>query len=157
MTDFSTSLARSRAVDGDLRRALVRRTRRLEQWLRLPIEVSLVDDDRMRTLCQTHLGEDKTTDVLSFSPEAPPPGFEDEDDDAGQIAINVDAVIRQAPRHDRWAWLDEASSLLVHGAAHLLGHDHDTRSRARAMLRLERRLARRLGLVWLPRPYGADA
>ena len=142
------------AVDGDLRRTLVRRTRRLERWLRLPIQVSLVDDERMRALCVAHLGQDKTTDVLSFSAEASLPGFEDDDDDPGQIAINVDAVARQATRADRWAWLDEASSLLVHGAAHLLGHDHDTRARARAMLRLERRLARRLGLLWLPRPYG---
>lgn len=139
-------------IDGDLRRTLARQSRRLEHWIKVPIELTIVDDVVMRTLCRAHLGADKTTDVLSFGPEPPPPGIEAPV--SGQIAINAQAVTRQSPRPDRWGWQDEASSLLVHGAAHLAGHDHGSRGEARAMFSLERRLARRLGLQWLPRPYG---
>lgn len=138
-------------LPGDVRRALVRRARRLSRWIAVPIELLIVDDAAMTELNARHRGEAKTTDVLSFAPEVA--------SDLhlvlpGQIAISWDAVRRQAPRIDVWAHLDEASSLLVHGAAHLAGHDHHGRGEARAMLALERRLARRLGLTWLPRPYG---
>lgn len=139
---------------GDHGRALGRRTRRLARLLRIPIELSIVDDAAMTRLCLTHLGKNKTTDVLSFEPEAPLPGIVMLT--PGQIVLNDDAILRQAPRTDAAACLEEASSLLVHGAAHLVGHDHATRQQARAMFQLERRLARRLGLSWLPRPYGTD-
>ena len=138
-------------LSGDVRRTLIRRARRLARWIGVPIELLVVDDAAMTELNATHRGQVGPTDVLSFAPDVAvdlnlllP----------GQIAINWDAVVRQAPRGDVWAQVDEASSLLVHGAAHLAGHDHHGRSDARAMLALERRLARRLGLTWLPRPYG---
>ena len=137
-------------LSGAVRRTLIRRARRLARWVGVPIELLVVDDTAMAELNALHRGEPKPTDVLSFAPDIA--------DDLGlvlpgQIAINWDAVARQAPRADVWAQLDEASSLLVHGAAHLAGHDHHGRGPARAMLAFERRLARRLGLTWLPRPY----
>ena len=137
---------------GDARRALTRQSRRLRAWVGCDIELWLVDDTSMTELCEAHLGKRKTTDVLSFSPDAPLPGLHDPA--SGQIAINLDALVRQAPGVDERSRLAEASSLLIHGAAHLAGHDHATRTEARAMLRLEVRLARRLGATWLPRPYG---
>ena len=47
---------------------------------------------------------------------------------------------------------DHLSHLVVHGALHLLGHDHATDREAEAMEALERRVLKRLGIE---DPYAA--
>lgn len=148
-------------LDRALRRALGRRVRRIARAMgctRAQIEgltVRIVDDAAMRALKARHLGLDEATDVLAFPAAAPIPG-EDEEADAealGDLVLNRDAVARQATGPGVRAWLDEATSLLVHGLAHLRGHDHDRRDRARRMLALERRGCAAVGLP-CQRPYG---
>jgi probable rRNA maturation factor len=119
------------------------------------LSLSFVGDAAMRRINREHRAKDRTTDVLSFPfyepfrvPKRPTPG--DPELLIGDIVISVDVAKRQAAAYD--ATLDEEiERLLVHGIAHLLGHDHEEpRERAR-MLREERRLAGAIGLAW---PYG---
>jgi len=118
------------------------------------LSLSFVGDAAMRRINREHRAKDKTTDVLSFPfyepfrvPKQPTPG--DPELLIGDIVISVDVAKRQAAAYD--ATLDEEiERLLVHGIAHLLGHDHEEPAERARMLREERRLAGAIGLAW---PY----
>lgn len=81
------------------------------------VSVLLCGDSRMRALSLAHLGEDRTTDVLSFP--AGESGF------LGDIALDVPYASRQARRRGH-ALERELKVLLAHGLLHLLGYDHET-------------------------------
>jgi len=117
---------------------------------RSTVTLRLCQDAEMAELHRQHMGLAGPTDVLSF-PAMAMPG--DSTEHLGDIVIDWDAVLRQAPpsASGRRA---EVLSLGVHGLVHLLGHDHATRRDGRRMLRLEQRAARVLGLGRLDRPYG---
>lgn len=141
-------------------RTLARRVRRAARAMGCTraeldaLELRIVDDARMRALKQRHFGVAEATDVLSFPAGEPIPGQEDEAGASlGEIVINRDAVARQAGRPGVPGWLDEATALAIHGVAHLRGHDHDRRDRARRMLACERHGSRAVGLPCV-RPYG---
>jgi probable rRNA maturation factor len=118
------------------------------------LSLSFVGDAAMRRINREHRAKDRTTDVLSFPlyepfrvPKRPTPG--DPELLIGDIVISVDVAKRQAAAYD--ATLDEEiERLLVHGIAHLLGHDHEEPGERARMLREERRLAGAIGLTW---PY----
>jgi probable rRNA maturation factor len=118
------------------------------------LSLSFVGDAAMRRINREHRAKDRTTDVLSFPfyepfrvPKRPTPG--DPELLIGDIVISVDVAKRQAAAYD--ASLDEEiERLLVHGIAHLLGHDHEEPGERARMLREERRLAGAIGLAW---PY----
>ncbi|MCX4244439.1 rRNA maturation RNase YbeY [Paraliomyxa miuraensis] len=116
------------------------------------LDLRIVDDARMREIKLRAFGVAEAADVLSFPAGEPLPGQEPTAS-LGEIVINRDAVTRQAARPDARGWLDEATSLAIHGVAHLRGHDHDRRDRARRMLDCERRGSRAVGLPCV-RPYG---
>jgi probable rRNA maturation factor len=134
--------------------ALERRTRRAAQQLRIEPEqlrglgLRLVDDAEMARLHETYMGESGPTDVLSFTPA----DFGDADL-LGDIAIDWDAVERQAAGPSPRARLDEATVLMVHGLAHLLGHDHRRRDEGRRMHRVEHRVLASLRVTDPPRIY----
>ena len=120
------------------------------------ISLLLTDDDTVRRLNREYRGVDRTTDVLSFSFEhwghwegdedAPrsgedaPPGWpvpEDEPPPLGEIVVSVPQAARQA--EDQGGPLRrELGLLIVHGALHLLGHDHYDDGEREAMQALER-------------------
>ncbi len=79
--------------------------------------VVLVSDAAMKNYNRDFRGEDRATDVLSFS-------FEEEDGEEkpylGDILISVDAAARQ----QRKTLLGELQVLSLHGLLHLLGYDH---------------------------------
>lgn len=79
--------------------------------------VVLVSDAAMKTYNRDFRGEDRATDVLSFSYEE-----EDGEEDPylGDILICVDAAARQ----QRKTLLAELQVLSLHGLLHLLGYDH---------------------------------
>jgi probable rRNA maturation factor len=116
------------------------------------VGVRLVDDAVMIALHHRHLGTAQPTDVLSFPP-VELPFLSEVRPAAGDVAIDWDQVVRQSPVPTLAARTEEAAQLLVHGLAHLAGHDHDTRVHARRMLRAETRAARTAGLAPPSRPY----
>jgi len=76
--------------------------------------------------------KDKTTDVLSF------PSL-----DGGDIAISL-PLAKQNARALGHGIGDELKILILHGALHLKGHDHE--SDDGSMARLEQRLRKKLAL-----------
>ncbi len=115
------------------------------------LTVLVVDDPRMRQLKSEHFGVDEATDVLSFPAGDPLPG--ESGPGLGEIVLGCEAIARQAAEPGVGGWLDEATTLAIHGVAHLLGHDHGGWSEARHMLACERRGSRAVGLACV-RPYG---
>ena len=110
------------------------------------VEVLLAGDDAIQRLNAAHLSVDSTTDVLSFPSSDGSPdgdggflGFPGGWTDIGQIALSLPQAERQA-RERGHALQDEAAHLIVHGALHLLGYDHQAPAEAAMMRRLEESL-----------------
>jgi probable rRNA maturation factor len=93
-------------------------------------------DAELQRLNRQFLGRDYPTDVLSF-PSAAPSG------NLGDMAISCDRASEQAQFRGH-ALQTEISILLLHGALHLLGYDHES-DRGR-MARVERRWRAAFGL-----------
>lgn len=101
-----------------------------------PFECLITDDVELQRLNREFLGKDYATDVLSF-PAAP--GSRD----SGQLAISWQRANAQA-REFGHTLLDEIRILMLHGALHLIGLDHE-RDRG-GMRRTETRWRKKLGL-----------
>ncbi len=85
------------------------------------LSVVLTDDAQLRALNRDYLDEDAVTDVLSF-----PSGETDPESGAlylGDIVISIPRAQAQAQESGH-SLEDEIQLLTVHGALHLLGHDH---------------------------------
>src|SRR5207253_1834332 len=81
--------------------------------------VCLVTGDReLRRLNREFLGKDYATDVLSF-----PSGRRD--GALGEMAISIDRAREQASAFGHTVE-DEIRVLMLHGALHLMGMDHET-------------------------------
>ena len=98
------------------------------------VTLVFTDDDTVRELNRDYRGIDAATDVLSFGMSDQ--GGNDESEAAvsfvlppgageplGDIVISVETALRQAAEHGRTPE-HELAHLIVHGALHLLGHDH---------------------------------
>lgn len=120
------------------------------------LSLTFVGDAAMRRINREHRGKDRPTDVLSFplyEPFAVPKRARAGEPEllVGDIVISVDTAVRQASAYA--ARLDaEIERLMVHGVAHLLGHDHAEPGERARMIRAEKKLARAIGLAW---PYDA--
>jgi probable rRNA maturation factor len=109
------------------------------------LTVAFVRDRMIRRLNRVYRGKDRATDVLSF-PTADDDGeaFIHSLPDAGHlgdIIISTDAARRQADEAGH-SLEREVSELVIHGALHLCGYDHETDNGE--MNRLELRLRRKL-------------
>jgi len=85
------------------------------------LTVVLADEDTIRELNRRYAGIDMATDVLSF-----PDGTADPSDGLtyfGDILIALPVAERQALERGI-SLSEELQVLVVHGALHLLGHDH---------------------------------
>jgi probable rRNA maturation factor len=91
------------------------------------VHVLLAGDATLRRLNRRFLGHDKPTDVLSFPAGATTVFFGDpgEPELAGDLAISLETAARQAARQGH-SLQDEVRVLLLHGALHLAGFDHET-------------------------------
>ena len=118
----------------------------------IEISVKIVDEAEGRALNRQFRQKDCATNVLSFPlldadlPELPaelPLAM-------GDIVICASVVAREASEQgknssDHWA------HMLVHGALHLFGYDHETESQAQEMEMLEARI---LAVGGVENPYG---
>jgi probable rRNA maturation factor len=84
---------------------------------------AFVNDVRMRQLNETFRGKAGTTDVLSFPRE--PDAFDPNKDDLGDIVISAEQAQRQA-KTNGLSLETEFKQLILHGALHLCGFDHET-------------------------------
>ncbi len=105
--------------------------------------VRVVDEAEATQLNETYRGRSGPTNVLSFSFDAmqrtEPPLL-------GDIIICAPVVAREAEAQHKSARAHYAH-MVVHGTLHLLGHDHESRSQARAMEALECEIIAGLGFT----------
>ena len=104
------------------------------------ISVAFVSDKRMKELNRFFRDKDSTTDVLSFPHE--PDEFESSGNThvaisehietegephvfLGDIVISVEQAVRQA-KDNKLSLECEIKQLILHGALHLCGYDHET-------------------------------
>jgi probable rRNA maturation factor len=99
--------------------------------------VVLTTDSAVRRLNAQYRGRDKPTNVLTFDP----PG----DGMGGDIVLAFGTVLREARAAGRRP-SHHLAHLVVHGALHLRGHDHQGAGEARRMEMAEARILRRLGV-----------
>ena len=104
------------------------------------VSVVLADDRFVRRLNARHRGRDKPTNVLTYEHPAP------------ELVLALGVIRREAAASGRRV-AHHLAHLVVHGALHLRGHDHDRPGDARRMEMAESRLLHRLGVPnpWKPR------
>jgi probable rRNA maturation factor len=101
------------------------------------LSVVLCDDRTIRRLNRQYRGENRSTDVLSFS-MLEGESIAGHRQLLGDIVISLPTAARQAAAR-RVEPLDEVAALLAHGLLHLLGFDHrNSFERRRMNLHLER-------------------
>jgi rRNA maturation RNase YbeY len=106
------------------------------------LTVTFISDRAMRRLNRDYRGIDGPTDVLSFAyHEDEGKAASDETRHIGDVVISVETAERYA-RELGLSFDREIEHLLIHGALHLAGYDHETDDGE--MNRLERKLRREL-------------
>jgi probable rRNA maturation factor len=107
------------------------------------LTIAFVRDPVIRDLNRAHRGKNSATDVLSFPADAQPPGSTAHElaGYLGDVVISTDTALRQAEEANH-SFEREVSELIIHGALHLCGYDHETDNGE--MNRLELKLRRKL-------------
>ena len=113
--------------------------------------ILLTDDATITRLNRDYRGRDEPTNVLAFEGGGP------ESDGAprilGDIVIAYETAVAEAGNDATGLRLfDHLSHLVVHGALHLLGYDHESDDEAEEMEMLETAVLSGLGV---PDPYAA--
>ena len=103
------------------------------------ISILLTDDAALKALNHRFRGQDKATNVLSF------PAAATARPHLGDLALGLEVCQAEAQASGK-AFSDHLSHLIVHGALHLIGHDHQDEAEAEVMEGLERVILARLGL-----------
>ena len=104
---------------------------------RSEVTVLLSDDARIRDLNIQFRQKDMATNVLSF-----PSG---DDEYIGDIALAFETVVREASELGVTVH-NHVTHLVIHGALHLLGHDHENEEEAQEMERIEVLVLKDLGI-----------
>ena len=122
------------------------------------VSVRLTSDAEVQQLNRQYRGKDKPTNVLSF-PMVQPDLIETvaQNSDDGEVLLG-DIVLAHdvcaAEAGDKGVPVEaHATHLIVHGALHLLGYDHQGSAEAEQMEAIERAVMARLGLH---DPYAKD-
>ncbi len=139
-SDISLLFRTSRRIRrGELRLFLEELSRRVVRGRALSCLIT--NDAELRRLNKKFRGKNSTTDVLSF-PSGGNNGF------AGDLAVSADRAKAQAGEHGH-SIDEELRILMLHGALHLAGLDHESDSgeMARAEARWRKRLGLRGGLI----------
>jgi probable rRNA maturation factor len=119
--------------------ALGRRARNRE------VSVRVVGRAESRKLNARYRGKDHPTNVLSF-PAPPLPAAVADAQPLGDLVI-CPQVLRSEAREQRKSLRAHWAHLVVHGALHLIGYDHERSADARRMERREIAVLRQLGFT----------
>ncbi len=115
---------------------------RHEPRVRGAVEIQLIGERYMQKLNHRFRGQNRVTDVLSFS------WREDtqwQGNHLGQLYLCPKYIQRQAKRFGVTP-TEEFLRTLVHGLLHLIGYDHQTAQEARRMFSVQERLVDRAGV-----------
>ena len=130
----------------------------IRRWIRgalihsVEITVRIVDEEEARTLNRDYRDKDYATNVLTFEY-----GETDDHDNgdktlSGDIVICATAVTKEAATQ-RKLLIDHYAHLIVHGALHLQGFDHEDATDADIMEIREAAILKRFGIA---NPYFSD-
>lgn len=108
--------------------------------------VRVVGSAESRRLNARYRGRDKPTNVLSFPPAPLPDRVSGDARPLGDLVICAQ-VVRSEAREQRKALKAHWAHLVVHGALHLVGYDHERDAEAKRMERREIAVLRRLGFA----------
>ena len=91
------------------------------------LTLSFIRDRQMRQLNRDYRGMDKPTDVLSFAYHESSDGFalDETDPHLGDVVISVETAQRYAAEQGL-TFERELEWLVIHGALHVAGYDHET-------------------------------
>ncbi|MEM9257576.1 MAG: rRNA maturation RNase YbeY [Pseudomonadota bacterium] len=149
--DIQSSSNEPVPTEADLRTWLTAAVASQSRRERVEISLRLVDTEEMSRLNARYRGKQGPTNVLSFPADLP---AQIDVPLLGDIVICAPVVRREAAAQGKaldahWA------HMAVHGALHLLGHEHEQPGEADAMEALETDILRQLDF---PCPYaGSDA
>ena len=104
------------------------------------LTILLSNDAKLKELNALFRGKNMPTNVLSF-PADPNP-----DAHLGDVAIAYGVVKREADESGK-RFADHLAHLAIHGALHLLGHDHEKPKEAARMEGLEREILAEFGIA----------
>lgn len=113
-----------------------------EQVLQLKKEYSMsvifVDPSQIHQINKDYRNIDRPTDVISFALMDESDDYEmmEEDNEIGDIFINVQAIVDQASEYGH-SMRREVCFLFTHGLLHLLGYDHMTKDDEEKMFALQ--------------------
>ncbi|MEO8878444.1 MAG: rRNA maturation RNase YbeY [Polyangiaceae bacterium] len=131
----------TRAVVLSSRTITTRATRMLAavQMQKAELSIVLTGDKQIHKLNKDYRGKDRPTDVLAFAMREGEFGAISPDEARGKVGellgdviVSLATAARQA-RERGVAPLDEVTMLIAHGILHLLGWDHETAAKDRAM------------------------
>lgn len=111
------------------------------------LTVRFVDAEEGRTLNRTYRGKDYATNVLTFAYAQ-----SEEDPVTGDLILCCPVVEREAAEQGK-PLAAHYAHLLVHGALHAQGYDHETDDEAEEMEGIETDIMNSLGF---PDPYRVD-
>jgi probable rRNA maturation factor len=110
------------------------------------VVILLTDDESVRELNARFRDKDKATNVLSFpAPENAAPHL-------GDIVLAFGVCATEAQAQGK-TLADHLSHLVVHGALHLLGRDHEDEAEAEEMEAEERQILAQVGVA---NPYASE-
>jgi len=101
------------------------------------ISIVLTDDTHIQALNRDYRGKDKSTNVLSFP--------QDEPALLGDVICAHETIAREAEEQGK-SFHDHFTHMLIHGALHLLGYDHETDEEAEEMESLEIEILSKLNI-----------
>ena len=104
------------------------------------LTILLSNDAKLKELNALFRGKNKPTNVLSFPADTNP------DAHLGDVAIAYGVVKREADESGK-RFADHLAHLAIHGALHLLGHDHEKPKEAARMEGLEREILAEFGIA----------
>ena len=131
--DIQVNLGHYQTIQCSLLKQAINQTL-IEEGRTGEFSITLLGDQEMEKLNTRYLGRNVTTDVLAFS-------MGTDELALGDVYVCVDQASRQAKEHE--IPLDEELvRLVVHGALHVLGHDHpeDSDRFTSPMFKLQERL-----------------
>lgn len=109
------------------------------------INIILTNDGEIAELNHNHRGKNTPTNVLSFPIDTAPagPGLPVM---LGDIVLAYGVIDREA-KAEKKTFAAHTLHLIIHGALHLCGYDHETSGQARTMEGLERQILADLGIA----------
>lgn len=107
------------------------------------LTIRLVEKPEIKALNKTYRHKNKPTNVLSFKADLPPE-ISEKVPLLGDIVI-CSAIVNEEAKKQNKSYKAHWAHIIIHGALHILGYDHETETEALQMETKEIKLLKSLG------------